>query len=950
MPLDRKKTLAFDVETGSQYDNKFALQPFRAMYHAADVTSYATAMYDAHGKITGKAKNQPTREDLYQLLTYCATNDIAIVGWNVSFDAAWLCGYGLANEVAKVKWLDAMLLLQHLEREPEYNVQRTKKQSFGLKPTVARFFPKYANYDAGVDFFDNSPAAVAKRLQYNKMDAIFTLRLAEMFYNKLEKLAPQTLRNALIEASAIVPIAQSIVEGLHIDTDHARDLQSRLAAKQEELGALLEEHGLTDTILASPKQLSAKLFNEWRLPVLVETPKGGPSTDKVALHMLGAHDDRVAHIREYREAANNRTKFVDKILDSVAYNEDGRTRPWPRIYGTYTGRVTFNSSQGRGKEQVQTGFALHQMKRSPDFRKTVIAPPGYVLCEWDAAGQEYRWMAIESGDTTMLQLCEPGQDPHAYMGAQIGHRDYFELILQTHAGDKEAKNVRQLGKVGNLSCVAADTEVLTPAGPRRIVDITASDLIWDGVEFVAHEGVVFNGYRKTITYQGLTATPDHQVLCQGQWTDFGRAASEGRHIDTAVWPVDDLVRSTVRGQLSGQSTLSMRVREGVRRGARVAGEWTQHAVSELRKQSVRSPSRQAGGRESCGSAAAEAGERYAAEVSEPPRFELPQLRRAWDRVSLWLRKGVRELGETALATSYIFGDRHRPRRQQRSLRAGELAFSHSQPQFTQQTNYSNGFVGRQTTPSAGMGAKPLFDNCCGAVSGQGADWRTNNCARMESGSSEAQKLAGDESKVAVYDILNCGPRNRFVANGLIVHNCQYRIGVKKLWITANVQFGMPITNEEAQTILDVYHQTYPGVKQYWTRQIHKCRTSGYAETLAGRRVQLKGSWINRQTAWQLESTAVNFPIQGIGADQKYLAIKILQNYLTKYGGRFYFELHDGLYAILPERTAEQAARAIQRALNKLPYQKAWGFTPPIPLPWDLKMGPSWGEMEEVRDD
>lgn len=181
-------------------------------------------------------------------------------------------------------------------------------------------------------------------------------------------------------------------------------------------------------------------------------------------------------------------------------------------------------------------------------------------------------------------------------------------------------------------------------------------------------------------------------------------------------------------------------------------------------------------------------------------------------------------------------------------------------------------------------------------------------------------------------------------------SCQYRIGAKKLWVTANVQFGMPIGMEDAQHILDTYHRTYPGVQQYWQRQIAKCRRSGYAETLAGRRVQLKGSWINRQTAWQLESSAVNFPIQGIGADQKYLAIKVLQNYLSQYGGRFYFELHDGLYAIIPERKAEQAARAIRRALSNLPYQKAWGFTPPIPLPWDLKMGANWGEMTEVEGD
>lgn len=370
MPLNRDKLIAFDVETSSEYDTKYALQPFRAMHHAADITSYATAAYD-NGTLHTHAVNAPDRVTLSNFLQYAIDNKLTIVGWNVAFDAAWLIGYGLETEVKQIKWLDGMLLWQHLTREPEYEVQRTKKQTFGLKTAVAKYIPKYANYDAGVDFFDNSPAMVAKRLKYNKLDAAFTLRLTEKFYNELETTSPQSLRNALIEASAIVPIAQSIVHGLHVDVAHARTMQQVLSDRQAEIGEVLEGYELTDKVLASPKQLSAKLYDDWGLPVLVETSKGGRSTDKVALHLLAAQDERVAHIREYRECANNRTKFVDKILDSVDYNEDGCTRPWPRIYGTYSGRVTYKSSQGKGKELVQTGFALHQMKRAKD-RKSVV--------------------------------------------------------------------------------------------------------------------------------------------------------------------------------------------------------------------------------------------------------------------------------------------------------------------------------------------------------------------------------------------------------------------------------------------------------------------------------------------------------------------------------------------------------------------------------------------------
>jgi DNA polymerase I-like protein with 3'-5' exonuclease and polymerase domains len=214
---------------------------------------------------------------------------------------------------------------------------------------------------------------------------------------------------------------------------------------------------------------------------------------------------------------------------------------------------------------------------------------------------------------------------------------------------------------------------------------------------------------------------------------------------------------------------------------------------------------------------------------------------------------------------------------------------------------------------------------------------------------ETQRLAEDGGEVAVYDILNCGPRHRFVANGLIVHNCQYRIGKENLLLTAVMPpYNLPLSPYEIDTLLGVYHRTYPRVREYWETQIFKARNRGYAQTIAGRRVKIAGSWLDRKQSWKMESTAINFPIQGIGADQKYLALMVIQPYLTKLGGRFYFELHDGIYALLPDKVALKGALAIRDALNNMPYQKAWGFTPPIPLPWDLKMGSSWGDMKEIN--
>lgn len=623
MPFAIEKHAAFDVETAGKYDERHALQPYRWRRGESILTSSAVA-WVSEGKLKAICEQDPNVAFHERMLKWAIKNDITLVGWNMAFDAAWLCAQGLTDLVMQAKWLDAMLLWQHLEREPEYEMASTKKREWKLKVAVAEYFPKYAGYGEDIDFQSQEPAVVAKRLNYNKMDVGFTLKLAQIFYNKLEEEGKYRVRNALIEACAIPLVSDRMVEGLTINTKAAHDLDRILVETQETVLEELSEYGADAKTLASPAKLSALLYDDWGLPIVKKTPKGQPSTDKEAMYMLAAHDERAPRVQDYREAKGNRKKFVTNILDSVEYNGDGKTRPNMRIYGTYTGRATFASAQGKNKDRVQTGFAIHQMKNAPEYRRLVTAPPGYVIVEWDAASQEYRWMAIESGDDTMLSLCLPGEDPHSYMGARIGHAEY-EWVMKHKDG--EAKPMRKAGKVGNLSC-------------------------------------------------------------------------------------------------------------------------------------------------------------------------------------------------------------------------------------------------------------------------------------------------------------------------------QYRIGYKTLRIRANVNHGMPIDNKEAKTIHSTYHSTYRGVKRYWNRQVRRCRERGYAETLAGRRVQLKGQWSHPQMSWKLESTAVNFPIQGIGADQKFLAMKLLKDVLPRVGGHFYFELHDGLYAILPEKTAMRDGLIIRDMLTNLPYKKAWGFTPPVPLPWDMKIGKNWGDLKE----
>lgn len=66
-------------------------------------------------------------------------------------------------------------------------------------------------------------------------------------------------------------------------------------------------------------------------------------------------------------------------------------------------------------------------------------------------------------------------------------------------------------------CVTSDTEVIVKDtfGVERkcpIVLVRQDDLVWDGENFVRHDGVAYCGDLEVMTYDGVTATHDHKVF------------------------------------------------------------------------------------------------------------------------------------------------------------------------------------------------------------------------------------------------------------------------------------------------------------------------------------------------------------------------------------------------------------------------------------------------------
>lgn len=151
----------------------------------------------------------------------------------------------------------------------------------------------------------------------------------------------------------------------------------------------------------------------------------------------------------------------------------------------------------------------------------------------------------------------------------------------------------------------------------------------------------------------------------------------------------------------------------------------------------------------------------------------------------------------------------------------------------------------------------------------------------------------------------------------------------------------------AERIHSTYQLTYPGVPVYWKTEIAEVRRRGYQETFAGRRVQVTGDWTG-DWGWSMGSTAINYKIQGTGGDQKYLAFMMLKDTARKFDAKFAWDLHDGLYWMVPRTKSHAFAAESRKVLDNLPYTKMWGYTPQVPMPWDTKIGGVWGSLEKFK--
>lgn len=369
---------------------------------------------------------------------------------------------------------------------------------------------------------------------------------------------------------------------------------------------------------------------------------------------------------------------------------------------------------------------------------------------------------------------------------------------------------RQKGKQATLSCIAEGQLVLTDHGLIQIENVKQYHRLWDGENWVSHEGVVYRGQREVMTYDGLTATADHLVWIEGQARPvyFGFAAASGAHLMRTEY-CGQAIRM---GKDNQPGKTVERAMEPVLRtdGMRFLPQYSMDVSFQSDSGNIQRVSKLLSEAQADSNVAGAAADRCKRTLRKPQRQAVSFIWRPRRQILLSVRHSGGNL-DSEKCSECTAGVRDGSHRQQRSLCAGEHPICSQRKESGQPAR--DGIIGM------GSGILALFSKC----GHQDAVFRENTGRNHRisagGGAHEAKELEAHRRTARLYDIRNAGPYHRFTVSGRLVHNCGYGGGVGAL-----KAMGAKMPEKEMQPLVDAWRAANPNIVAFWGALDRAART------------------------------------------------------------------------------------------------------------------------------
>ena len=525
--------------------------------------------------------------------------------------------------------------------------------------------------------------------------------------------------------------------------------------------------------------------------------------------LAAAHSTKLQQLIDTRIAVKSTTNITRAERFLKAGANGWRLPVGYAYYRASTGRFGGNNKMN-----------MQNLMRGGELRLSILADKGHAIAVADSGQIEARVNAWLWDQDDLLESFRVADrwDKKTMGVARGANRDAYCRFGDGVYGREittEDFIERFVGKV----CVAQGEMVLTHQGLVAIENITTEHRLWDGVEWVTHSGLIDQGIQEVITYEGLTATPDHQVFTEdGRVVPLRQAASEMARLQTTG---DQ--RRGVRFCDSAVIADTPRKRLSVRQG-QMRPDWYYQAdvAEQLKAQEDDFILEKRPPADSTCDGLGTTIRRDCVALHQPGEPVMVRLRGPGHSPEVQQPDGVHPLDERESAPQGLQGGGDRQDRQRWALRAEQLAPGHQDPADPQPAQHGESGVARNAS-AVGRIHQPILSHSDGAYGVQWDDRRADLGAGSDICGEQAQELALNRRKTRVYDIADAGPRRRFTVQSRIILNCVlglgYQMGATKFQLTlAKGALGGPPVNftlDECHRIVNLYRRDNFKIVQGW---------------------------------------------------------------------------------------------------------------------------------------
>lgn len=357
-----------------------------------------------------------------QLLPFFENKLIEKIGQNLKYDLKILANYGIT---VKGKFFDTMIAHYLINPDMRHNMDV-------LSETYLKYAPKSIETligKKGKNQKSMREVAIEEVKEYAVEDADITFQLKEHFQPILERVGTKKLFDE-IEIPLLEVLAAMESEGINLDVDFlqkmSKDMQIEIDTFEQKIYELAGE----TFNLASPKQLGDILFDKLKIGGAKQkkTKTGQYATGEEILSYLAKDHEIVRYILEWRQLVKLKSTYVDALPNQV----DSKTH---RVHTDYMQTVAATGRLSSNNPNLQN--IPIRTERGRQIRKAFIArDENHTLLAADYSQIELRIIAALSGETTMIEAFQKGEDIHRSTASKVFNVPLEEVTKEQRSNAK----------------------------------------------------------------------------------------------------------------------------------------------------------------------------------------------------------------------------------------------------------------------------------------------------------------------------------------------------------------------------------------------------------------------------------------------------------------------------------------------------------------------------------